>query len=69
MGKDIGTVFGAIGTTACAVGSVVTFGQVDAINNATDKCAEFTEKNWNDSNVKNTGAMIGTSVAVVATAG
>jgi len=45
MGKEIMTVFGAAGTVGCSIASGVTFGQVDALNDAVCDCAKFTAKN------------------------
>jgi len=44
MGKEIMTVFGAAGTVGCSIASGVTFGQVDALNDAVCDCAKIQQR-------------------------
>ena len=39
MGKEINTVFGAVGTVGCSIASAVTFGQVECVNDSVCACA------------------------------
>ena len=69
MGKEINTVVGSIGTAACAVGTAATFGQCEATKQGMKNCANYTEEQFDQSIVKNTGKMVGSTVAVTATFG
>jgi len=68
MGNEISTAAGAVATTATGIAAGVTFGQVDALNNATKECAKFTGNQFMNSTVRHVGETVGTGVAVAGTA-
>lgn len=69
MGNEISTVGGAVATAATGVAAGVTFGQVEALNKATEDCAKFTGKKFMDTNVRHVGELAGVSIAAAATLG
>ena len=62
------TVGGAIATGATSVAAGVTFGQVDALNNAAVECAKFTGNAASKTVVRHVGETVGSAVATGAMA-
>ena len=62
------TVGGAIATGATSVAAGVTFGQVDALNNAAVECAKFTGNAASKTVVRHVGETVGSAVATGAVA-
>jgi len=76
MGNEISTLGGAVATAATGVAAGVTFGQVEAVNNACKESAKFTAKKACNTTVRHAGetvikgaAAVGTTAAVVVTLG
>ena len=67
MGNEISTVGGAVATVGTSIAAGVTFGQVDALNNAVEECAKFTGDQFMNSTVRHVGETVGTGIAVVGT--
>ena len=68
MGNEISTAGGAVATAATGIAAGVTFGKVNALNNATKECAKFTSNQFMNSTVRHVGETVGTGVAVAGTA-
>lgn len=68
MGNEVSTVGGAIATAATSVAAGVTFGQVDALNNAAVECAKFTGNAASKTVVRHVGETVGSAVATGAMA-
>lgn len=68
MGNEVSTVGGAVATAATSVAAGVTFGQVDALNNAVVECAKFTGNAASKTVVRHVGETVGTAVATGAVA-
>ena len=68
MGNEVSTVGGAIATGATSVAAGVTFGQVDALNNAAVECAKFTGNAASKTVVRHVGETVGSAVATGAVA-
>ena len=68
MGKEINTVFGAVGTVGCGIASVVTFGKVECVNESMACCANFTAENAQQTVVRHAGETVinGAVTAIVA---
>ena len=62
------TVGGAVATAATSVAAGVTFGQVDALNNAVEECAKFTGNAASKTVVRHVGETAGKAVATGAVA-
>jgi hypothetical protein len=67
MGNEISTVAGAVATVGTSVAAGVTFGQVDALNNAVVECAKFTGDKASKTVVRHAGETVGSAAAVVGT--
>lgn len=68
MGNEISTIGGAVATAATSVAAGVTFGQVDALNNAVEECAKYTANKAEQTLVRHAGETIGSAVGVAGTA-
>lgn len=68
MGNEVSTVGGAVATAATSVAAGVTFGQVDALNNAVVECSKFTADAASKTVVRHVGETVGTAVATGAVA-
>jgi len=69
MGNEISTIVGAAGVVGTSVVAGVTFGQVDALNNAVKETSKFTADSFMKSNVRHVGELTGTAVAAAVTLG
>ena len=67
MGNEISTVGGAIATVGTAAACAVTFGQVDAINEAVGDCAEYTVMKADETIIRHAAVTVGTGVATIGT--
>jgi len=67
MGNEISTIGGAVATAGTSIAAGVTFGQVDALNNAVVECAKFTGEKASKTIVRHAGETVGSAVAVVGT--
>ncbi len=63
MGNEVSAVGGAVCTTAAATASVLTLGQVEAINSATAECARFTADKASRTTVRHLAEATGTAAA------
>ena len=68
MGNEISTIGGAVATAATSVAAGVTFGQVDALNNAVEECAKYTANKAEQTLVRHAGETIGSAVGVAGVA-
>lgn len=68
MGNEMCTVGGAIATVGTSVAAGVTFGQVDALNNAVVECAKYTGNAAANTTVRHVGETVGSAAATAGAA-